>query len=326
MTVSWKNFRYRVEWLAVKAAAAVIPLLPRTLCYWAGQFAGSLAFALDRPNRRVALSNLEAALGDEFSPAQRADIARQSYQMFARTLIDLFWTPRLTSKNFWRYVDFENVDRLRADTASSGTFILAGFHYGNFEWLNPGVAWAGLTCDIATQEFKNPLLDKIFRELREHAGNTSVPRQGAIIRLYRILRKKGRIALLVDTTLAPQQPTVIIESFGLKKVVPIAHAWLHERTGAPLIPLICEPLPGGRWRFVAHPKIELPPGATHQQIAQACWDSFEPVVRRNPAPWLWMYKHWRYRPATADPSCYPFYANVSPHFEKRLKETESAGA
>jgi len=61
---------------------------------------------------------------------------------------------------------------------------------------------------------------------------------------------------------------------------------------------------------------------THQQIAQACWDSFEPYVRKNPAPWLWMYKHWRYRPSDAQRP-YPFYANVEPRFDKLLKSEES---
>jgi hypothetical protein len=57
---------------------------------------------------------------------------------------------------------------------------------------------------------------------------------------------------------------------------------------------------------------------THQQIAQACWDSFEPYVRKNPAPWLWMYKHWRYRPAKAQRP-YPFYANFFRPFEELLQ-------
>jgi hypothetical protein len=33
-----------------------------------------------------------------------------------------------------------------------------------------------------------------------------------------------------------------------------------------------------------------------------------------------MYKHFRYRPVTANPAAYPFYANVSEDFERRLDE------
>jgi lauroyl/myristoyl acyltransferase len=106
----------------------------------------------------------------------------------------------------------------------------------------------------------------------------------------------------------------------MKTSVTYAHAWAHRKAGATLINVHCEPLPGGRYRIVFHPRIEFPAAASFQEIAQACWDRFEPVVRANPAPWLWMYKHWRYRPADADPANYPFYANVSPAFEQRLTE------
>jgi hypothetical protein len=37
-------------------------------------------------------------------------------------------------------------------------------------------------------------------------------------------------------------------------------------------------------------------------------------------PWLWMYKHWRYRPLAANLAAYPFYANISEDFERRLDE------
>jgi len=41
-------------------------------------------------------------------------------------------------------------------------------------------------------------------------------------------------------------------------------------------------------------------------------------VQKNPAPWLWMYKHWRYLPAKPD-RFYPFYANFYRPFEDLLQ-------
>jgi Kdo2-lipid IVA lauroyltransferase/acyltransferase len=310
----WKRVRYRLEWLALKAALAVVPLLSRNACYQLGGFAGALASTFDRHGRRVSLSNLEAAFGDELSPARRAQIVRESYQHFARTMVDLFWSPRLSGETFADYIEFEGVERAAAEIAPTNSCIVGTFHYGNFEWLGLATGWIGYPCAITTQEFKNPLLDEFFTKLREQSGHKVVEREGAIIRLYKTLRRKGRVALLVDTTLPPHHPTVVIECFGLKTIVTVAHAWLQDRTGVPIIPVHCEPLPAGRYRVVAHPKVELRAGATHQEIAQACWDAFEPVVRRDPAPWLWMYKHWRYKPTGA--SGYPFYSQESWAFEQ----------
>lgn len=297
------------------AALKIVPLLSRKACYRLAGVAGALAAQLDRASRRVALANLAAAFGDEFSPTRRAQIVRESYQGFARTMLDLFWSPRLTSENFRDYIEFEGLEQMRLDAGPARSCMVGAFHYGNFEWLSLACAWSGFEGYIATQEFKNPLLDNFFANLREQSGHKTVPRAGAIVRLYKILRRQGRIALLVDTTLPPHHPTVVIECFGLKTMITVAHAWLQERTDTPLIPMYCQPLPGGRYRVVALPKVELRAGATHQEIAQACWDAFEPVVRQNPAPWLWMYKHWRYKPPGTQ-QAYPFYAQESLEFDQ----------
>ena len=311
----WKKMRYRLEWLALMAGLRVIPLLSRKACYQFAGWLGRLGARFDRAGHRVALSNLEAAFGEEFSPVRREEIVRESYEHFARAMLDLFWSPRLNRENYTRYIEFENLAQTRAEMAATASCIVGSFHYGNFEWLSLAFAWSGLAGAITTQEFKNPLLDQFFQKLREQSGHITVAREGAIIRLYKILRRGGRVALLVDTTLPPHHPTVVIECFGMKTIVTVAHAWLQERTGAALIPTYCEPLPDGRHRVVVLPRVQLPEGVTHQEIAQACWDAFEPVVRQNPAPWLWIYKHWRHKPPQTQ-QAYPFYAHESLEFDQ----------
>jgi Kdo2-lipid IVA lauroyltransferase/acyltransferase len=320
---AWKKIRYRLEWLALKTVAAVIPLFSRRACYHLGQSIGALAAKFDRRNHRVALSNLEAAFGDELSPARRAELARESYQHFARTVVDLFWSPSLTRENYSRYIEVENLELVQEEMKAGIPIIFACCHYSNFEWVALAANFFGVQSALITQEFKNPLLDAIFVGLRESSGQRVISREGGVLRLYKTLRGGGRVAILTDLTIPAQLPTVAIDCFGLKTSVTFAHAWAHRRAGATIINVHCEPLPGGRYRIVFHPRVEFPADASFQQIAQACWDQFEPFVRANPAPWLWMYKHWRYRPAAADPADYPFYANVSPAFEQRL--LESAG-
>ena len=275
----------------------------------------------DRHGYKVALNNLEVAFGNQFSIRERRKIARESFQHFARTMLDLLWSPRLTRENFRDYIEFENLEEIDRATGPERNFITACYHYSNFEWFSLASGYSGLGGTIISQEFKNSLLDPIFKKIREQSGHELISRERGIIRLYKVLRRKGRTALLVDLTVPPSQGAVVIDCFGLKTSVTSAHAWLHERTGAPIVPAHCEPLPDGRYRVVFHPKIDNTAGMTNQQVAQACWNSFEPYVRKNPAPWLWMYKHWRYRPANAD-RAYPSYANFMRPFEEMLHRDE----
>jgi lauroyl/myristoyl acyltransferase len=317
---AWKKIRYRLEWLALKAVAKTIPLLSRNACYRLGQAIGALAARFDHRNRRVALSNLEAAFGDAFSPAQRAELVRESYQQFARTVVDLFWSPSLTRENYSRYIDVVNLEVVQDAMKTGRGIIFACFHYSNFEWVAIAANFFGVQSALIAQEFKNPLLDEIFVSLRESSGQRVIPRDGGVLRLYKTIQRGEHVAILTDLTIPAQLPTVVIDCFGLKTSVTFAHAWAHRRAGATIINVHSEPLPGGRYRIVFHPQIQFPADASFQEMAQACWNQFEPFVRANPAPWLWMYKHWRYRPLAEDPASYPFYANISQDFERRLDE------
>ena len=275
----------------------------------------------DRHRYDVALNNLEVAFGNQLSIQDRRKIARQSFQHFARTMLDLLWSPRLTRENFRDYIEFENSEEIDRATGPERNFITACYHYSNFEWFSLASGYSGLGGTIISQEFKNSLLDPIFKKIREQSGHELISRERGIIRLYKVLRRKGRTALLVDLTVPPSQGAVAIECFGLKTSVTSAHAWLHQQTGVPIIPVHCEPLAGGRYRVVFHRKIDTTQDMTLRQIVQACWNSFEPYVRKNPAPWLWMYKHWRYRPVNADRP-YPSYAHVMRRFDEMLGKTK----
>jgi KDO2-lipid IV(A) lauroyltransferase len=320
MTPFWKRVRHRAEWLLVRLGAILTPLFPRKMVDAIGSTFGWIASFVDREGFRVALSNLERVFGPTLPVGQRKRIVRQSYRHFARAMTDLFWSPRLTAGNISELVEFVGLEQWSAELEEGKPVIWGCHHFSNFEWMATSVGLSGRSSVIMAQEFKNRLLDSTFIALREWGGHRVVTREGSLLHLYRALRRGERVAIFADLTISAKIPSVVIDCFGMKRCVSFAQAWLHQRTGAPIINAHMEPLPDRRYRLVFHPPLNLPPGASVREIAQACWDQFEPVIRQNPAPWMWMYKHWRYRPEAVDPKAYPFYANVSPHFEKRLKE------
>src|SRR4029434_5723789 len=173
---------------------------------------------------------------------------------------------RLTPLNFLWYIELQNFEETMRGTGPERSMIIACYHYSNFEWLSLACGFLELKGTIISQEFKNSLLDPIFKNLREQSGHELVPRERGIVRLYKVLRRKGRTALLVDLTVPPTQGAVAIDCFGLKTSVTSAHVWLHQQTGAPIIPAHSEPLPNGRYRIVFHPKLENTDKMTLQQV------------------------------------------------------------
>src|SRR5215467_6827034 len=121
----WKRMRYRLEWLGLILAAKLIPLCSRKVCYHIAQTAGALLSFADRDGYQVALSNLEVAFGGTFSLEQRREIARESFQHFARTMIDLLWSPRLTQENFSHFIELQNFGEMARDTGPERSLMIA---------------------------------------------------------------------------------------------------------------------------------------------------------------------------------------------------------
>ena len=120
-----------------------------------------------------------------------------------------------TRKLFSVTLSLENFEETARDTGPERSLMIACYHYSNFEWLSLACGFLDLKGTIISQEFKNSSLDPIFKRLREQSGHELVPRERGIMRLYKVLRRKGRTALLVDLTVPPSQGAVAIDCFGL---------------------------------------------------------------------------------------------------------------
>jgi lauroyl/myristoyl acyltransferase len=322
--MQWKRIRYRLEWLGVKALGHLIPRLSRRGCAMLARAVGAAAFALDKHGRKVTLANIEAALGDQYSPREQLRIGRASYQSFARTMLDLFWAPRLTQPGGEKYVDVVGREHFDAELGKPCVVLCA--HHAGVEWASVACGLLGYRGVTLTQAFKNPLLDKLFTDLRSCTGQEIITQDLSMLRMLRRLNNGELVGLLIDLNLSPSQAATVIDTFGMKMCATYLHAILAQRTGARLVPMTAEPHPDGSCRVTIHPPLDFPEGATGQEIAQIAWNFLENIIRQKPELWMWVYKHWRFRPKGTTRH-YPYYAHESGKFEKLVRAiSEESGA
>ena len=113
--------------------------------------------------------------------------------------------------------------------------------------------------------------------------------------MLRALQDNELVAILIDQHIQPVD-AVTVTFFGRPASTTSAAAALALRTGAPVIPLFCLPMPDGRYRLVYEHPVEPPlPDAPDPvtEFTQRCTDVLEMYVRRNPEWWLWMHRRWR---------------------------------
>jgi KDO2-lipid IV(A) lauroyltransferase len=286
---------------------------------------GWIAWAADGRGRNTSRENLDAVFGDEISEPRKSQIALRSYQHFARTMLELFWSPNLNRGVMERLASSEGIEgEFHRDPSRPIIYIC--LHSSNFEWLSQNLAYAGRPAIVVTQRFKNPLLGKIFDELRASTGHSIIPQERAMIRMLRHLKSGGIFCMVVDLNLDPKEASVVIDEFGgLKTCVTQMHAALAQRTGALIVPAECRVAPDGTYRMIHHKPVEYAPDATVEEITQLCWNALEPFIREQPEYWLWSYKHWRFKPSTGDSSRYPAYANTAKRFDKLIEKQGGKG-
>jgi len=317
----WKRQRYWLEYAGLRSASALVCLLPWGWIGPLASFVGSVFFHFDRHRREVTLANLRAAFGTKFTDSEIRSIGRRSYGVFARTALELLWSPRLSREVLDEIIITEGLDPMPAHGEQKKPALYFCLHAGNFEWLSQ------ITCrhfgnfPVIAQKLKNPLLGPLFDGWRSALGQEIMSQKGAMLRTIRHLKDGGKMGMLIDLNLKPSEGPVVIRCFGhLLTPVTRLTAELALRTGAALVPVECLPRKEGGYRVRYLPELTITPETSPAQIAQACWDALEPGLRTHPELWLWSYKHWRYRPKGDSGRAYPFYAGEYEPFEKLIEK------
>lgn len=312
-----KKIRQLLETAAVGFAAWLFPKLPRRIVLLLSRSVGAIAYLLDGRGRRTAHENLRVAFAAEhITPEQVRRIALGSYQTFARTFIDLFWSARLTKDNFHQFVHIRLENASDEELARQRGGIWVTPHFGNFELVSYVWGFRGFPFVVVAQDFKNPSLTEIFKRLRSGSGHTIISQRGAMLRLMKTLSNRGHAGLLTDLNIKPGKMAAALRCFGLFTCATTLHTSLAMRLNVPVISGTCAPLPDGGYLVQINRAFEPSSFTTPAAMAQAVWDEFEKRIRETPEAWLWMYKHWRYLPTTEADESYPDYAHYWKEFAK----------
>src|SRR5262245_5178423 len=180
------SLQHRIEYAGVMAVRAVVGLCPMPVVLAAGTVLGRLFHALDRPHRRLALANLEAAFPGR-PPKERAAIAREMFSHFGRLLMVLLKFSTMPPARMLERVEFEGEERVRAAHALNRGVLLFTGHFGFWE-INALVHALTLhPMAVLARPLDNPLLHDLLERVRGLTGNSVIYRKGALRRVFRAL-------------------------------------------------------------------------------------------------------------------------------------------
>src|SRR5262249_2349200 len=132
--------------------------------------------------------------------------------------------------------------------AGRGAVYVTG-HFGNWEFYGVAWGWMGEPIGVVARPLDNPALDERLNAFRARSGHPVISKRRALQDILRLLRRGDGVAFLVDQNVQ-EQDGIFVEFFGRPAATTTVAAALAIKTGCALLPVHCEALPDGRYRFV----------------------------------------------------------------------------
>lgn len=284
-----------------------IPLLPRPAVMALSRFFGKVGFRYANELKRVAMANLDLVYGEGKTPQEKEKLLRTCYQHFALLVLDIIWFaffPKCRLKKW--FVWDESTKVMFEDEAQ----LELTAHYGNWETLGQSFALKGAPIFSVAAPLKNSSADRIFIWLRQRTGQVIIPQQGAARKLMQGLRKRHKLAVLLDQNTRPRDGGIFVDVFGFQAPVSSAPAALAVKTKANVITVLATPDDKGLYTVTVHDTMRANMDAEDPvaELTQRMTNSVTKVIKGTPQYWCWMYKRWRFVPDGEDASTYPWYA------------------
>ena len=292
-------FRIRLELWLLLAVQTLIARLPLRWVTLPGALLGWVGYYVVPRSRQTALRNLDIALGDTLTLAQRRGLLREVYRFFGGMACEVLAMPRLAGTLVQRHVVLDNLHVLREALAGGKGAVLVSAHLGNWEFMGGAISQSGLVLSMYVGAQRNPLVDERINGLRRAMGTETVGKGVALRGLLRALRDNRIVAMLADQHYSRKRHYVAF--FGQPVSMVPGPASLALRTGAPVIFGQC--LREGPLRYrttFRHIEPPAPSGSVEWDVlaySQAIADVLAEAVRAHPAQYFWM--HRRFRPIPA---------------------------
>jgi KDO2-lipid IV(A) lauroyltransferase len=278
--------------LLIIAILRGVGLLPWGGIQAVGRLLGELLVWVPNRQRRDALINIRLCL-PKLGTAEQLALRRRSMIQFARTFVEMaamwLWSP----ERVLALVRRESGTELLQREPGRGLIVLAP-HLGSWELAGLYMASRG---GITSMYRPQPHLDDLILTARQRSGASLVPDDvSGVKRLLRAVKKGGQIGILPDQVTREGTGSVFAPFFGIPAVTMLLVAGLARRSGARVVFLFAERLPGGRG-FHLH-CLPAPAGidAENDQVAAAALNQgVEGCIRLCPEQYQWTYRRFRRR-------------------------------
>lgn len=292
--------RYWPTWSGL-AFLRLLALLPVPTLGRLGDALGMLLWIAIPSRRHIVRTNLRLAFADH-TPSERRRLERAHFRSAARGMLEgaLAWWASI--ERLAPYYSIEGLEHLEAARAKGNGVILLMPHYTTMEMC-------GKIIGHHVPDF-HPIYktthDRAFNTAMERVRSTGVAgllRNDDMRGILRVLRA-GEVVWYAPDQDFGRRGSVFAPFMGIPTSTLTMTARLARASGAPVVPLHCQRLPGNRWQVRLETPLRDFPSGDDQADAAQINRVIEEQVRQAPEQYLWLHRRFKTRPDPSEPNPY----------------------
>ncbi|MBU1087836.1 MAG: hypothetical protein KKD05_10020 [Candidatus Omnitrophica bacterium] len=284
--------------LGLQVLIGTIRFSPRGIAYFVGSILSRVYYFCANKNRKIALMNLNRAMGDSFSSAELKLIAKQSFNTMGHIVLDTVRYKDFSKQQLAASIEIQGIEHLERALSKGKGVIGASAHLGSFTLMGGMLTSLGYKSTFVARHARNKRVEKIMMGFCRQAGQKVIFNRPIVTCMRRCIQTLSRNHVLIiemDQNFGTEG--LQINFFGRAAKVASGPIKLALSTKAALVPMFIVRKKDNNHILKIEPQVELDiSGDMERDVKvnlQNTIDIIEKYIRQYPGQWVnWIHKQW----------------------------------
>jgi len=283
-----KKYRHAIEYCTLRICDSCITALPRSAVLYFGGFIGSILYKTGVYGS-IARKNMEHV---GYGPEEREKILKKLYRNVGRYGADFI----RAQKNLPPYRTHGSEILEKAIEYGKGTIILVA-HLGNWELLACIFGRKIRDINVVAKPMRNARVDRWLASRRNAVSVTTIYTDGALRKIYEVIKRNGILAILMDQYVGAQG--TMVPFLGKEANTARTAAGMVHKTGCSVVPTYAVMGDDGSYDIVMSSAPELDVEGLSDDEAISSYqrihnDILSEMIRKYPEHWFgWFHRRFK---------------------------------